>query len=151
MAREDAFRDFVRRVEPRLRVALIAASGPDRGWEATAEALAWAWEHWDRIGRIEHPVQYLFRVGRSKTRRRLRHAVRFEPPRADPPWVEPALPRALGRLSRNQRMAVVLVHALGWTQREAAAVMGIRPGTVKTHLDRGLAKLRSALEVDADA
>jgi RNA polymerase sigma-70 factor (ECF subfamily) len=151
MGDEEAFRGFVERVEPRLRAALIAASGPERGWDATAEALAWAWEHWDEMDRIAHPVQYLFRVGRSRTRPRLRPRVRFEPPRSDPPWVEPGLAAALDGLSRRQRMAVVLVHALGWTQSEAAAVMGVRTGTVKTHLDRGLAKLRAALEVDVDA
>jgi RNA polymerase sigma-70 factor (ECF subfamily) len=147
---EAAFTEFVGRVEPRLRAALVAGYGAERGWEATAEALAYAWEHWDDMDRIEHPVAYLYRVGQSKTRPRRRPNVRFSPPRSDPPWVEPALPAALERLSRHQRMAVVLVHAMGWTQGEAAEVMGVATGTVKTHLDRGLAKLRAALEVDAD-
>ena len=151
MTDDEAFRGFVERVEPRLRGALIAASGPERGWEATAEALAWAWEHWDEMDRIAHPVQYLFRVGRSKTRPRLRPRLRFQQPPGDPPWVEPGLQRALETLSTKQRMAVVLVHALGRTQAEAAGLMGVGTGTVKTHLDRGLAKLRAALEVDADA
>lgn len=150
MTAEAAFTEFVGRVEPRLRAALVAGYGPERGWEATAEALAYAWEHWSDMDRIEHPVAYLYRVGQSKTRPRLRPRPRFEPPRTDPPWVEPALPAALERLSRHQRIAVVLVHSMGWTQAEAAALMGIAPGTVKTHLERGLAKLRSSLEVDAD-
>ena len=80
----------------------------------------------------------------------MRPRLRLDPPRRDPPWVEPGLPAALGSLTRRQRMAVVLVHAYDWTYAEAADVIGVRPGTVKTHLDRGLAKLRSALEVDAD-
>ena len=151
MTAEEAFTAFVQRVEPRLRAALVAAYGPERGWEGTAEALAYAWEHWDDMDRIEHPVPYLYRVGQSKTRPRLRPRPRFEPPRSDPPWIEPALPAALRRLTRHQRMAVVLVHAMGWTQAEAAELMGIASGTVKTHLDRGLAKLRSSLEVDVDA
>jgi RNA polymerase sigma-70 factor (ECF subfamily) len=150
MTAEEAFTDFVERVEPRLRVALVARYGSDRGREATAEALAWAWEHWDDMDGIRSPIAYLFRVGQSKTRLRLRPRVLFTTPRGDPPWVEPALPGALASLSRHQRMAVVLVHAYGWTQPEAAEVIGIRPGTVKTHLERGLAKLREALEVDAD-
>ena len=148
---QTAFTGFVETIEPRLRVALVARYGPERGREATAEALAWAWEHWGEMDEIRSPVAYLFRVGQSKTRRRLRPRAPFEPPRSDQPWVEPALPAALGSLSRHQRMAVVLVHAFGWTQAEAAEVIGVRPGTVKTHVDRGLAKLRSALEVDGDA
>ena len=150
MSTDQAFTAFVKRVEPRLRAALVAAYGPERGWEGTAEALAYAWEHWSELGRIEHPVPYLYPVGQSKTRPRVRPRPRFEAPRTDPPWVEPALPAALHRLSRNQRMAVVLVHAMGWTQAEAAEVMGVATGTVKTHLERGLAKLRSSLEVDVD-
>jgi RNA polymerase sigma factor (sigma-70 family) len=67
------------------------------------------------------------------------------------PWVEPALPKALGRLSRNQRMAVVLVHGYGWQQQEAADVMSVSEATVRTHLRRGLSHLRSTLGVSADA
>ena len=43
------FDDFVADVEPRLRRALVAAYGPEAGREATADALAWAWQHWDRL------------------------------------------------------------------------------------------------------
>ena len=65
----DTFSDFVRRVEPRLGDALIAALGPEVGHEATEEALIWAWEHWDRAQNLESPVAYLFRVGRSKAKK----------------------------------------------------------------------------------
>ena len=40
----EAFTEFVQSVEPRLRLALMAGYGPERGREATAEALAYAWE-----------------------------------------------------------------------------------------------------------
>ena len=36
-------------VEPRLRRALTVVRGHADGREAAAEALAWAWEHWDRL------------------------------------------------------------------------------------------------------
>ena len=35
--------------EPSLRRALVARYGLDRGREATADALAWGFEHWDRL------------------------------------------------------------------------------------------------------
>ena len=143
----DSFTEFVRSVEPRLRIALMAHYGPERGREATAEALAYAWEHWDRVGAMHQPVRYLYRVGQSKSRSRLRPPVAADRPESHEPWIEPALPSALRSLSRRQRMAVVLVHAYGWTQRETADVMGVSPDTVRTHLERGLAKLRSVLEV----
>jgi DNA-directed RNA polymerase specialized sigma24 family protein len=41
-----AFSQFVTEVEPRLRRALVALRGAEAGRDATAEALAWAWEHW---------------------------------------------------------------------------------------------------------
>lgn len=50
----DAFTEFVREAEPRLRRALVVAWGGDRGREATAQALAWAWEHWDRLSGMEN-------------------------------------------------------------------------------------------------
>jgi hypothetical protein len=46
------FEAFVARVEPGLRRALFAVLGLDRGREATAEALAWAWEHWSQVQKM---------------------------------------------------------------------------------------------------
>jgi RNA polymerase sigma-70 factor (ECF subfamily) len=63
------------------------------------------------------------------------------------PWVEPRLPQALGRLSERQRVAVVLVHCLGWTQEEVADLLKISRGSVQTHVDRGLRRLRASLGV----
>lgn len=147
---EDEFTQFVKRYEPKLRVAFLAAYGPDRGREATAEALAFAWEHWDRVRTMDQPVGYLFRVGQSKSRNRMRPRPDRLPPNDPDPSVEPGLSKALGRLSRRQRMSVVLVYGYDWTRREAAEVMGVTDDTVRTHLDRGLAKLRSALGVTAN-
>jgi hypothetical protein len=62
------FEAFVLRVEPGLRRALFAALGLDKGREATAEALAWAWEHWGRVKSMDNPTGYLFRVGQSRSR-----------------------------------------------------------------------------------
>ena len=65
--RVDSFTTFVQTVEPRLRIALVARFGPERGREATAEALAYAWEEWGSVARLEYPA-YLCKVGRSRTR-----------------------------------------------------------------------------------
>ena len=143
------FEAFFAEVEPRLRRALVAACGRD-GRDAVAEALAWAWEHWDRVELLTNPVAYLYRVGRSRVRRRRQRLI-FSAPAADAPWVEPALAPALAALAEQQRVVVVLVHGYGWTQREVAELLDITPSTVQTHLERALARLRSALEVTADA
>ena len=133
---------------PRLKAALVAAVGVDRAADATAEALAYGWEHWDALAGMENPAGYLYRVGVSRGRRMRRMRVVFPPPPdGEMPWVEPGLPRALGRLSERQRVAVVLVHCLGWTQEEVAELLEISRGTVQTHLERGLHHLRASLGV----
>jgi DNA-directed RNA polymerase specialized sigma24 family protein len=140
------FTDFVRKVEARLKHALVALYGFDHGVEATAEALAYAWEHWNRVSAMDNPAGYLYRVGRSKTRR-IRRPIPVLPPVPAPamPTVEPGLPEAISRLSDRQRVAVMLVHAFGWTQAEAGQLMGIAATSVQKHLERGLAKLRTAI------
>lgn len=144
----DTFRDFVRRVEPRLGQALVAAVGPDLGREATEEALVWAWEHWDRAQELESPVAYLYRVGRSRVKRlRRRSPLMPAPPPDRLPWIEPGLGPALAQLSERQRVAVLLVHGFGWTYAETAQFLGVALGTAQTHVERAIVKLRSALEV----
>jgi hypothetical protein len=43
----EGFAEFFAIAEPKLRRALVAAYGVDRGREAAAEALTYAWEHWE--------------------------------------------------------------------------------------------------------
>jgi DNA-directed RNA polymerase specialized sigma24 family protein len=144
------FETFVAEVEPRLRRALVAAYGSDRGREATAEALAYAWERWTTVRGMGNAAGYLYRVGQSRTRPRRRAAMELPVP-AGEPWVEPALPAALLALSEGQRTAVVLVHGFGWTLREVAELTRVKPTTVQNHLERGLARLRAALEANEHA
>ncbi len=149
----DEDRDFDRffhQTEPRLRRALMATYGFESGREATAEALAWAWEHRDRLDEISCPVRYLYRVGQSSVRRRKLRAP-FARTEWSEPWVEPELMRALRRTSERQRVAVVLVHGYSWTLAEVADLLGVKVTTVQTHLERGLSRLRSLLEVIPDA
>lgn len=145
--REEEFTRFVRAVEPRLRRALIAIYGRERGREATAEALAWAWEHWDRVEGLENPVAFLYRVGQSRSRSHKLRTI-FERPGAHELHAEPALARALSSLSKRQRAVVLLVHGAGWTQGEAATVLGLKPSTVQKHVERALEHLRRDLQVE---
>jgi RNA polymerase sigma factor (sigma-70 family) len=149
---DPGFDAFFRDAEPRLRRALTAANGPVIGREAAADALAYAWQHWDRVGAMEHPIAYLFRVGQSSARRHRRPLaiVRRHDEGAEPPWVEPALAGALADLSDQQRVAVVLCHGFGWTHQEVADLLDLKRTTVQNHVERGLAKLRSSLEVTTD-
>ena len=54
---------------PLANRALVAFYGVEVGCEATADALALAWERWDSIEAMTNPIGYLFRVGQSRSRR----------------------------------------------------------------------------------
>ena len=145
--RTESFSDFVVEVEPRLHTALVASLGIDHAREGTAEALAWAWEHWDRVKVMTNPAGYLYRVARTKARRLYRRQRPELPPAPsdEMPWIEPGLPAALARLSDRQRVVVFLVHAAGWSQAEVAEFLKLSHGAVQKHAERGLARLRTAL------
>lgn len=149
---DPSFDQFVRANEPRLRAALVLLYGPDDGREATAEALAWAWENWEQAESLTSPVAFLYRVGQSRTRRIRRRAGPAFPERvtASHPWVEPALSEALNRLSPSQRVCTVLVCSLQWTLTEVAEMLDISKASVQTHVERGMTKLRAELQVDVD-
>lgn len=151
MSDSASFEAFFRATEAGVRFALTASLGSDLGREAAAEGFAYAWQHWERIRQIENPAGFVFRVGLRKGRRmrpRTRipvYATGSEDPREH---YEPRLVWALGRLSRRQREAVLLVHGAGWSYRQAAALLSVTPATVQAHVRRGLIKLRADLGVD---
>jgi RNA polymerase sigma factor (sigma-70 family) len=141
------FAEFFVTVEPRLRRALVAARGAQAGREATADALAWAWEHQERLEGLRDPVGYLYRVAQSQSRRRKVRPL-AERPTWSEPWIEPALAGALNDLPERQRVAVVLVHGYAWTHAEVAELLGVAATTVQNHVERGLRKLQRVLEGD---
>ena len=147
----DSFSTFVRETGPGIKHALMAALGSDTGSEATSEALAYGWEHWERVETMDNPGGYLFRVGRNWGKRR-NSRWRFRPEypsvSVDTPWIEPGLPAALATLSERQRTVVVLVYAADWSFVQVAELLGISRGAVHKHAERAMASLRDSLEVD---
>lgn len=146
--RRASYEAFVREAEPRLRAALVTLYGTENGRDATAEALAYAWEHWERLTGVANLVGYLFRVAQSKSRRR-RSPVLFVVPESEDHAFEPGLPKALLSLSDHQRVAVVLVHGFGFAVPEVADLLGIKPTSVRNHLERGLRRLRRDLGAES--
>lgn len=148
---DDEFEVFVIEAEPRLRRSLCATYGAELGREATAEALAYAWEHWRRLQQMTNPIGYLFRVGQSRVRRLRRRLRSVEPIRTGRiPDVEPRLISALDQLTERQRTVAVLVCGFGWSHVEVGEVLEIAPSSVASHLERALARLRSTLGVETD-
>ncbi len=148
----EAFADFVREVEPKLLRALIVAVGREAGREATADSLVYAWTHWDRVSVMDNPAGYLYRVGRSCAKKYRSRVVGLPVHASNPePWIEPGLGEAINGLSERQRTAVLLIEGYGWTFQEVADLLGVSRSSVQRHVDRGMAKLRKALEVSSAA
>jgi DNA-directed RNA polymerase specialized sigma24 family protein len=147
---DEEFTAFLARVEPRVRRALSSSLGAAEGQSATQAAMTWAWENWSRVLGLSSPVGYLYRVGMTAaTRGRSRELVVEAPfvasisPEAG---VDPEVLAALDALSPQQRAAVLLVHGYGYSLRDAAEVLDLNPSTIRVHAQRGLARLRRALE-----
>jgi len=147
--RVDTFSTFVVEVEPRLRRALTATFGPEVGREAAAEALAYGWTHWDRVGAMDNPAGYLYRVGRDRGRSvpRPDYAGAVDVAVSEMPWVEPQLPLELADLPEQQRVAFTLIHGYQWRFSEVAEFLGVTKSTVQTHEGRAMDRLRDRLGV----
>jgi RNA polymerase sigma-70 factor (ECF subfamily) len=145
------FRLFVESFDRQLWRSLVPAFGVDVANEATADALAYAWQHWGRLREMENPKGYLYRVARSYALPKRRP----EPvlPEVDParlPEYEPGLLPALAELTEMQRTVVYLVEGCQWGLTEVSELLGVSVSTVRNHLARGMDRLRARLEVRVD-
>jgi DNA-directed RNA polymerase specialized sigma24 family protein len=120
--------------------------------EATAVALEYAWEHWDRMTEVANPAGYLYRLGLRRSRRFRSSVVPllWEAPVEEHVRAEPKLAPALKHLSRHQRIAVVLIDGFEWTYQEVADLLGVGRSTVQQHHQRALTRLRDELGVSVD-
>jgi DNA-directed RNA polymerase specialized sigma24 family protein len=148
-----AYDEFVVAFDQHLWQSLVPAVGPERARDAATDALVYAWRHWDRIAAMENPEGYLYTAALGYARRRPPPVSGFlpVPEPAELPRVEPGLVPALAELTEQQRTVVYLVEGCGWGLTETARRLDINISTVRNHLARGMAKLRAALEVQADA
>lgn len=104
----------------------------------------------DRWTTVLNPGGYLRTSVVNRSRTAVRREIRerhHEPPRSHaselPPEVD-ELWSSVCRLPEAQRAVVVLRFYEDLSEAEIAEVLGCRPGTVKSRLHRGLARLRGA-------
>jgi RNA polymerase sigma factor (sigma-70 family) len=149
-----SFADFYSVNHASVARALSATLGDDHlATEAVDEAMARAYQRWDHVRGLESPGGWVYTVGlnwaRSLWRRSLRSmSIRHRESESDIAAVQCSdldLDRALRNLSLDQRAVVVCRHLIGYSELETARVLGIRPGTVKSRLNRALTGLRSSL------
>lgn len=142
-----SFDRFAQTVGVRVRAGLVAAYGFEAGRDAAAEAMAYAWEHWDEVAEMDNPAGYLYRVGQTAVRRVRRPQGLLPSPDPGELNVEPGLVPALHKLSNMQRTCVLLVVGYRIPQAEVARMLGVAATTVQTHTERGMQSLRRELEV----
>jgi RNA polymerase sigma factor (sigma-70 family) len=147
--RRHEFVEFTERASTRLRPVLVAHYGVETANDLCADAIAYAWEHWDRVRGLDNPVGYLYRVATSRARQyqRWRRPLHW-PLETAVAVVEPdnMLNVMLARLPLGQRTAVVLVHVYGWSYQDVADVIGRSRSDVRNDVHRGLAALRARME-----
>jgi RNA polymerase sigma-70 factor (sigma-E family) len=141
---------FVERYAAMVRLAHLLTSSNAVAEDLVQDAFARLQRAWDRI---DDPVPYLrtsvVNACRSWHRSRRREQRRL---RAVAPAEEQVdlgareLLDAVDRLPLGQRTALVLRFYEGLSEAQIAQAMGCRPGTVKSHVHRGLAALREVIE-----
>ncbi|MCC5995476.1 MAG: RNA polymerase sigma factor, partial [Oceanicaulis sp.] len=115
------------------RIASFRAEGSFKAWLC---AIAYA--------------EFLMSARKARAARRLADSLAAEPGETSAP-PGPAgervdLDRALAHLAEDERTCVVLCYASGLSHSEAAQVTGLPVGTVKSHVNRGRAKLKRWFE-----
>lgn len=126
----------------------------DLGTEATDEAFVRACQRWDQIREYSNPQGWVYRVAmnwaRSWLRRRRREIEKRPLLNFDKFFVDELLDvdleRALDTLSPQSRAVVVARFFMDWSIDETADALGVRPGTVKSRLNRALKQLQVRLD-----
>ena len=148
----EPFEVWYRAEHPRLLAAMVLVTGNvDEAGEVTDEAFARAYERWDRVGAMESPGGWTYRVAVNVARRRGRRRgleerllARRRPP-ADVPAPAGEAWALVAGLPERQRVAVVLRYVADLPEAEIAAVMGVRRGTVADTLSTARRQLGAAL------
>ena len=153
------FGEFFARENVRLGHAIYLLTG-DRleAEDLVQEALARAYERWDRVSKMSEPAGYVYRIA-SNLHRRRRRTWRRLLTMNDPNPRQPRDPSseaesridllaALAELPHDQREAVILVEMLGYDSDTASRVLGIKPVSVRVRMHRGRNRLRELLGDD---
>lgn len=150
---EGALRGFLRR-----SLAGSAAEADDLAQEVFMTA-------WSNLGRLKDPARvrsWLCGIGWRKAQDRMRS--RRRDAARDGAWLEIAdatpglsaedrlaVAQAMGELSEGQRACITLCLVEGWSHAEASEALDLPLGTVKSYVDRGRARLLTALGGAHDA
>lgn len=150
MTARSQFEGFWHRNRDQVMRAVALTVGDVRlASEATDEAMARAYQRWDRVSGMEDPAGWVYRVAcnwatswlRKMMRRPTRSRDQLDRAVFDD-QVDVDLMRAVQGLSENHRQVVVLRFYLDWPVARIAAALNVAEGTVKSRLHRALDELR---------
>ena len=133
-----------------------------RAEDAVQEALARCSRHWAHVARADNPRAYVFRAVANEVRslyrkRWHREVLALDEGRdawdgaSDARNIDDGvadfdeLRRAMARLTLVQRTALVLRYYIGTPDEEAAEILGCSVNTVRSHIRRGLIRMRHEL------
>jgi len=152
-----AFGQLVQRHQGAVRSQLRRLTGRDEAWvdDLAQETFLRAWR---KLGQFRAQARFstwLHRIAYTVFLQSIRGrpAVIERDPSVEAPSLAELgdaslrhdLDRAMQKLPEAERMALTMCYDFDMSHREAAYVLGIPEGTVKTHVARGKAKLRESL------
>lgn len=141
-----------------LQLATLLTGNPHDAQDVVQEALAKAYPRWERIARLEDPDAYVRRMvvnGHVSWWRRFRRRetpsdeVRLTHPQESPLDERDRLWQACRQLPAHERTAVVLRYWEDLDYVQIADLTGVREGTVRSRVSRGLATLRTLVKEES--
>lgn len=165
---EDAFRELYDLTHLRVaRVVTAVLRSPEHSAEVVQELYLYVWQHASSFDEGRGSVLgWLMMLARRRAVDRVRHVVRTTrrdhlsasaPETVEPDVADLGLARheaaelrgAVQQLSTRQREAVVLTFLHGYTHQQAALLLSIPLGTLKTRVRSGVINLRHRLDTEA--
>ena len=146
------FEEFFEGERERLfRALLLVTHDSAEAEDLMQETFVRIWERWERVGTLDDPIGYLFKTAFNLRRSALRSSMAaakrsWRPPAENDPFERvierDEAVRSLALLTKRQRAAILVTDLLGYSSEEAGAILGIRPGTVRTLTSQARAALQ---------
>lgn len=153
---DQTFEEAFDRLWPRcFRLARRITGNRESAEDIAADAMARLYAHWRRVSQLPWQDAWAYRVTTNlaiDATRRLSLSLDAEASVTpeDTTVVRLALAAALRALPARQRDAVTLRYLSDLNEADVANVLGLAPGTVKSHLHRGMKALRARLGDDLE-
>jgi RNA polymerase sigma-70 factor (ECF subfamily) len=148
MTRSTEFREQLIAAIPGLRAfGLSLTARGDRADDLVQETLMKAWKHYESFEPGSNMKAWLYTILRNEFYTQLRKRKR----EVEDGHLEMAdLRGALAHLPEDQREAIILVGASGFSYEEAAEICNVAVGTIKSRVNRARARLAALMQIDSD-